>query len=130
MTQVSLSPAHDKVVTSSADGTAIAYSLDTGDVIRVLEGHSSGLNGVAVTRKGRWAPCCCRACLRAGIAICLHPSPSSLLMLPGWSDSSFVAVWETGLGSAGMKFAGGHCVFLPSCIPETSAFPPVGADLL
>lgn len=53
VTQVALSPAHDKVVTASADGTAIAFSLDTGDVIRVLEGHSSSVHGVVVTRKGR-----------------------------------------------------------------------------
>lgn len=54
MTDVALSHAHDKVLTASGDGTAIAYSLE-GEVVQVLEGHSGAVLSVALTRKGRFA---------------------------------------------------------------------------
>lgn len=45
----------DRVVTTSGDGTAIAWNLDTGEVVRILEGHSASILAAAVTRKGRFA---------------------------------------------------------------------------
>lgn len=45
----------DRLVTTSGDGTAIAWNLDTGEVVRILEGHSASILAAAVTRKGRFA---------------------------------------------------------------------------
>lgn len=40
---------------AAGDGTAIAYSLETGDMLCLLEGHSGPVQASVVTRKGRQA---------------------------------------------------------------------------
>lgn len=51
-------PGSDQVITTSGDATAITWSIDTGEVIRVLEGHSAAVLGAVVTRRGRFAVTC------------------------------------------------------------------------
>jgi len=45
----------DIIVTGSMDGTSIAWSSDTGEILRVLEGHSGGILCLEMSRKGRFA---------------------------------------------------------------------------
>lgn len=39
----------------AGDGTALAYSAESGDLLRLLEGHSGPVHACVVTRKGRFA---------------------------------------------------------------------------
>lgn len=40
---------------TAGDGTTMAYSLESGDLLCLLEGHSGAVTGAVVTRKGRFA---------------------------------------------------------------------------
>ena len=39
----------------TGDGTALAYSLESGDLLCQMEGHSAAVRGAIITRKGRCA---------------------------------------------------------------------------
>ena len=40
---------------AAGDGTALAFSLESGDLLCPLEGHSAAVHSAVVTRKGRFA---------------------------------------------------------------------------
>lgn len=54
VSSVAASPAaNNRLVTASGDGTALAYSAESGDLLCLLEGHSGPVLDAVVTRKGR-----------------------------------------------------------------------------
>lgn len=108
MTDVVLSHAHDKVLTASGDGTAIAYSLDGGEVMQVLEGHSGAVLSVALTRKGRFAVTGGEDCTARVFDFTTPATPT-----PKWHEGRIhcLAAREgVAVATTGVWLGGGRCV--------------------
>ena len=54
ITSMSFHPQHTELATTSEDGTAKVWEIDTGDLLRSLKGHTNPVNCVNYDQQGKY----------------------------------------------------------------------------